>query len=95
MELWVGIISEPSINGAVVGELGAAIIGTTFSNVRNGDKYWYEKAYPEEIVREIKRTSFGEIIRRNSEDGGRNIPDNVFRISSYQFSSIPNLRFPY
>ena len=59
MELWIGIISEPLVDEAAVGELGAAIIGRTLSNVRNGDKYWYEKAYPYEIIREIKETSFG------------------------------------
>ena len=36
-----------------------------FKKIRNGDRLWYEYAYPEEIVKEIKQTSFGDVLRRN------------------------------
>lgn len=89
----MGIISEPLINEAVVGELAAAIIGSTFSNVRNGDRFWYENAYSSEIIGEIKATSFGEIIRRNS--AGSNIPDNVFRTQPPSYRGFRLFGFPY
>lgn len=46
IDLWIGIISEESFSGGNLGEVGAAIVGETFKRVREGDKYWYESAYP-------------------------------------------------
>ena len=45
MDLWVGIISEPSVPGSIFGELGIEITAMTFKNIRNGDRFWYEKLY--------------------------------------------------
>jgi hypothetical protein len=32
------------------GELGATIAGIQFSNIRNGDRFWFENSYPSEVV---------------------------------------------
>jgi hypothetical protein len=37
----LGIIGEPSMPGALLGELGVSIVAKQFKNMRNGDKYWY------------------------------------------------------
>ena len=42
LDLWVGIISEKPLEGAVLGELGAKIVGDQFARIRNGDSFWYE-----------------------------------------------------
>ena len=55
--------------GGVLGELGAKIVGETFRNLRDGDRFWYEGAYPHNIVNEIKSLSFSDIIRRNTGIG--------------------------
>ena len=55
---WVGILNEKSLPGAIVGELGAEIIGLNFARLRNGDRFWYEKQHPGSIVSEIRTTSF-------------------------------------
>lgn len=49
VELFVGIIAEVPVSGGVVGELGAIIIGQAFRNLRDGDRYWYEYAYPPSV----------------------------------------------
>ena len=77
LDLWLGIIGEPSINGAILGETGVAIVGNQFRLIRNGDRFWYENAYPQSIIREIKATSFADVIMRNT--GVRNINSQTFR----------------
>lgn len=32
----------------------------------NGDRLWYENTYPESVIKEIKATSFADIIKMNS-----------------------------
>ena len=58
------------------GELGAAIAGEQFRGMRDGDRFWYELAYPAEIVAEIKGTSLTDIIMRNTEI--KNMPADGF-----------------
>ena len=41
-DTWVCILAEDSLEDAVVGELAATIIGTTFKKLRDGDRFWYE-----------------------------------------------------
>ena len=49
------------------GELGATIAGLQFSNIRNGDRVWFEYAYPADIIEEIKKTTLTDIIYRNTD----------------------------
>lgn len=48
------------------GELGATIAGIQFKAIRDGDRFWYEYAYPPEVVSEIKSTTITDIILRNT-----------------------------
>jgi len=41
LELFVGIISEKPINNAILGDLGAQIVGQTLRNLRDADRFWY------------------------------------------------------
>ena len=41
LDLWVGILAEKAVDGGIMGELGAKIIGETFRNLREGDRFWY------------------------------------------------------
>jgi hypothetical protein len=58
------------------GELGATIAGEQFKSIRDGDRFWYEYAYPSEVVAEIKKTTISDIILRNTEI--KNMPVNGF-----------------
>ncbi len=37
-----------------------------FKKIRNSDRLWYENVYPDAIVKEIKATSFSDVIKRNT-----------------------------
>ena len=63
---WVGILSEKSLEGGILGETGAKIVASNFNRLRNGDRFWYEKSLPADIVKEIKATKLSEIIIRNT-----------------------------
>ena len=55
---WVGILNEARLPGAILGELGAEIVGLNFARIRDGDRFWYEKQHPASILSEIRTTSF-------------------------------------
>jgi peroxidase len=78
IDLWVGILGEKSIEGGVIGELAALIISEQFKRTRDGDRFWYESAYPQSIVNEIQKTTLTDIILRNSNL--TDLPKNIFLI---------------
>jgi peroxidase len=58
------------------GELGATIAGLQFTSIRDADRFWFESAYPPEVVDEIKKTTITDIILRNTEI--KNMPTDGF-----------------
>lgn len=76
IDSYVGILGEHKLEGSLYGELGATIAGEQFKNIRDGDRFWYEYAFPPEIVAEIKATSITDIILRNTDI--KNMPVNGF-----------------
>ncbi|XP_074779347.1 myeloperoxidase [Athene noctua] len=42
IDLWIGALAEPFVDGGRVGPLMACLIGTQFRNVRDGDRFWWE-----------------------------------------------------
>jgi peroxidase len=49
-----------------MGEIGIRLNAMQFKKIRDGDRFWYENSYPEEIVKEIKNTSFADVLKRNA-----------------------------
>ena len=84
IDLWVGVVCERSAPGGILGELGSRIVAETFKNIRDGDRFWYEGTYPKKIVREIKQTTFSDVIKRNT--GFTNLAENVFQANGAQIS---------
>ena len=78
MGLFDAIIAENPMEGGVLGELGSLIVGQTFRNLRDGDRFWYESAYPPSVVNEIKSTTFSQIIERNT--GITGLPRDMFHL---------------
>jgi peroxidase len=48
-----------------------------FKNLRDGDRFWYENVYPAAVIQEIKSTTLGDIIKRNT--GARFINVDTFK----------------
>ena len=76
IDTYVGVLGEIKLTDSMFGELGATIAGLQFSNIRNGDRFWFESAYPPEVVEEIRKTTLTDIIYRNTEI--KNMPADGF-----------------
>lgn len=50
IDTYVGVLGEIKLEGSMFGELGATIAGKQFKAIRDGDRFWYEYAYPPEVV---------------------------------------------
>lgn len=77
LDLWVGALAEDIVDGALVGELIQTICWKQFENIRNGDRFWYQKMFSGSELTEIENTKLSDIIRRNTIINNE-IPDNVF-----------------
>lgn len=88
IDLWVGGLLEPAIEGGVVGATFANIIADQFSRLRHGDRYFYENgpqinpgALTSSQVNEIRRVSLSRIICDNLDHITSNhIPPHAFEL---------------
>jgi hypothetical protein len=67
--------------GSDMGEVGGRMIAAQFKKIRNADRLWYENAmapYPG-LLREIKNTSLGDVIKRNTR---------VINVNSQSFTKV-------
>ncbi|MEM1186656.1 MAG: peroxidase family protein [Planctomycetota bacterium] len=78
IDAWVGLLAEDHKPGAMVGETLRRVIRDEFVRLRDGDRFWYERYLPGHLVNEVRNTRLGDIINRNLEDGGDNLPRDVF-----------------
>lgn len=76
VDVWVGGLTEDHVPGALVGETFHAILRDQFLRLRDGDRFWYERAPVTRAWGE--RTTLAEVIRRNT-DIGDELQDRVFR----------------
>lgn len=73
---WVGILNEKSLDGGILGEVGARIVGQNFRRLRDGDRFWYQRDFPASVVVEIETTTLADVIVRNS--GILELPKDIF-----------------
>lgn len=76
IDLWIGGLAEADRPGSMVGETFHRILVDQFTRLRDGDRFWYERLLPAEMVRMINAQTLGVIIHRNTEIGseiGRNV----------------------
>lgn len=81
VDLFVGGILEEPFNGGGVGRTFTCILGSAFSNLRRGDRFWYETdqlpvRFTIRQLNEIRKSSLARIICDNS-DGIHNIQPRV------------------
>ncbi|WP_094674510.1 peroxidase family protein [Hydrocoleum sp. CS-953] len=72
VDLWIGGLAEQDVNGGVVGETISAIIIEQFSNLRDGDRFYFENdQYLKELKgildKNIDKVSLANIIEDNSD----------------------------
>lgn len=105
IDLWSAGISERRMNGAQIGATFACIIARQFSNIKRGDRFWFENAgFPSSFtldqIREIKKTSQARLLCYNS-DGMHMIQRNALKLPHpiynprVRCSDIPDLDLTY
>ena len=77
MDLWIAGLAEKPLEGAIVGETVFAILKDQFQRLREGDRFWYERYLPGDLVKLVKTQSLAKVIRRNTRVG-KEIQENVF-----------------
>jgi hypothetical protein len=76
IDLWVGGLAEDHVAGSTLGELNTTIIADQFERLRDGDRFWYQRAFSGSQLAEIERTTLSNIIQRNTTVN--NLQSNVF-----------------
>lgn len=90
IDLWVGGLAEDHVPGSSTGPLLGRIIADQFERLRDGDRFWYQRAFSGEQLAKLERTTLSDIIERNT--GVQNLQDNVFffkaEVSGQVFSDL-------
>jgi Ca2+-binding RTX toxin-like protein len=76
VDLWVGGLAEDQLSGSSVGETFTRILVDQFERLRAGDRFWYQRTLTGEDLGRVERTSFSDIIERNT--GITGLQENVF-----------------
>ena len=67
LDLWVGGLIEAPYAGGLVGETFFTIIADQFTRLRDGDRFWYEERFDDDLLDIIHDTSLSDIIMRNTD----------------------------
>ncbi|XP_078081143.1 eosinophil peroxidase-like [Mustelus asterias] len=83
IDVWVGGISEPFMEGGRVGPLFACLIGQQFKNLRDGDRFWWENegVFTASQQQALWQISFSKLICDNTRI--KELPQDVFRYRLY------------
>ncbi|XP_076653501.1 uncharacterized protein LOC143359421 [Halictus rubicundus] len=73
IDLFTAGLAEKSVNGGLVGPTFACIIGQQFSNLRKGDRFWYENPDQESSftpgqLQQIRRVSLALVLCRTMDE---------------------------
>ncbi|VDN35637.1 unnamed protein product, partial [Gongylonema pulchrum] len=79
IDLWVGLISERRLAGALVGPTIACILGDQFRRLRAGDRFWYENegVFTSLQLQQIRKSSLAAVLC-NSGDAIDRVQRDVF-----------------
>lgn len=79
VDLWIGGLAETPLRNqnSQLGSLFHAIIAKQFTELRDGDRFWYESYLIDNELREVEATTLAEVIRNNTTIGNE-LPENVF-----------------
>lgn len=81
IDLFVGGLAERPVVGGLVGPVFACIIAQQFSNLRKGDRFWYENggfesSFTPAQLQSIRQVSFAQIVCRTI--GGGTLQPHIF-----------------
>lgn len=81
IDLWVGGLAETPLidQGSQLGELFQAITVKQFSDLRDGDRFWYENYLTQDELDFVSGVTLARVIRNNTSIGNE-LQDDVFYV---------------
>jgi peroxidase len=76
---WSGMIAEPHVDDALVGQTLRTVLADQFTRLRDGDRFWYQSYLPRNLRNLVERQSLAKVIRRNTGIGDE-LQDDAFRV---------------
>ncbi|KGL96371.1 Myeloperoxidase, partial [Charadrius vociferus] len=94
IDIWIGALAEPFVNGGRVGPLMACLIGTQFRNVRDGDRFWWENngVFTSQQRCALAKISLSRIICDNTHI--IKVPRHIFKANRYPFGFVSCNQIP-
>ncbi|KAM9210101.1 lactoperoxidase isoform 2-T2 [Dugong dugon] len=83
IDLWIGAIAEPMVEGGRVGSLLDCLVGKQFQKIRDGDRFWWENpgVFTKEQRDALQKVSVSRLICDNTHI--TKVPLDPFRANSY------------
>ena len=98
IDLWVGGLAEKRMKGSNLGPTFACIIGKTFADLRDGDRFYYENpgVFTEDQRNSINSIKFSKVICDNADDITKIIP-RAFEVGQLEeeCDSLPSLNLKF
>ena len=94
IDLWVGGLAEKRMEGSNLGPTFACIIGKTFADIRDGDRFFWENpgVFTEDQKNSLSKIRFSKVICENADDVTTIIP-SAFQVGQerQKCGSLPSL----
>uniref|UniRef100_G3UBF9 Lactoperoxidase n=1 Tax=Loxodonta africana TaxID=9785 RepID=G3UBF9_LOXAF len=83
IDVWMGAIAEPMVEGGRVGSLLACLMGKQFQKVRDGDRFWWENpgVFTKKQQEALQKVSVSRLICDNTHI--TKVPLDPFQANSY------------
>ncbi|XP_009073008.1 PREDICTED: eosinophil peroxidase-like [Acanthisitta chloris] len=94
IDIWIGALAEPFVNGGRVGPLMACLIGTQFRNIRDGDRFWWENpgVFTPQQRHALAKVSLSRIICDNTHI--TKVSRHIFRANRYPHGFVSCRHIP-
>jgi peroxidase len=80
IDAMIGALSEPHVEGSVVGRTMQNILADELKRSRDGDRFWYENdQFSADELAAIKATTMRDLLLRHFELNPDHVPDQAFR----------------
>ncbi len=82
IDLWIGGLAEAPLidQGSQLGELFQAILVKQFTELRDGDRFWYENYLDNDELQRVEDVTLAQVIRSNTNIGNE-LQNNVFYVN--------------
>ena len=92
-ELWVAGLAEKKVPGSLVGPTFACIFGLTFKNLREGDRFYFEKGgvFTQNQLEQIKKSSFSRIMCDNTDTQTVQLDAFLTNLTTVNCNALPKV----